>query len=96
MPLFVIHALDRSDALPDRLEHYAAHRAFVESDHLHGVRVVMSGPLQSGDGERMIGSLFMIEAESQDVVEAFAHADPFLVRGVWERVSVSRFHRRVG
>jgi uncharacterized protein YciI len=96
MPLFVVHALDRPDALPVRLEHYAAHRAYVESDHVHKVSVVMSGPLQSPDGESMIGSLFIIAAEAQPDVEAFAAGDPFMVKGVWGQISVSRFHRRKG
>ena len=96
MPLFAVHALDKPGALPMRLEHYAAHRAFVESDHLLGVRVILSGPLQTADGDNMIGSLFLIEAESQEQVEAFARTDPFMLAGVWGQVSVTRFLRRKG
>jgi uncharacterized protein YciI len=96
MPLFAVHALDRKGALPVRLEHYAAHRAYVESGDLHGVNVVLSGPLQSADGETMIGSLFIIAAETQQTVEAFAKADPFHTAGVWGQVSITRFHKRKG
>jgi len=96
MPLFAVHALDRKGALPARLEHYAAHRAYVESADLHGVAVVLSGPLQSADGETMIGSLFIIAAETQKAVEAFAQADPFQTAGVWGQVSITRFHKRKG
>jgi uncharacterized protein YciI len=96
MPLFAVHALDNPDALPLRLEHYAAHRAFVESDHAYGVTVIMSGPLQSDDGEVMIGSLFIVEAGSREAVEAFNQGDPFFTAGVWGQVSISRFHRRKG
>jgi len=96
MPLFAVHALDRKGALPARLEFYAAHRAYVESDELHGVNVVLSGPLQSADGEMMIGSLFIIAAETQAAVEAFAMADPFQTEGVWGQLNISRFHRRKG
>jgi uncharacterized protein YciI len=94
MALFAVHALDNPDALPLRLEHYAAHRVFVESEHAFGVSVVMSGPLQSDDGEMMIGSLFIIEAESRAAVVAFNQADPFFTAAVWGQVSISRFHRR--
>jgi uncharacterized protein YciI len=96
MPLFAVHALDKPGALPLRLEHYAAHRAFVESDHLAGVSVILSGPLQTADGDTMIGSLFLIEAKSQKQVEDFAQADPFLIHGVWGQVSIARFLRRKG
>jgi uncharacterized protein YciI len=96
MPLFAVHALDKQGSLPLRLEHYAAHRAYVESDQGHGVNVVMSGPLQSADGEVMIGSLFIIAAEAQSAVEAFAQSDPFHKEGVWGQITISRFHRRKG
>ncbi len=96
MPLFAVHALDRPGALPLRLEHYAAHRSYVESDQLHGVNVVLSGPLQSADGEVMVGSLFLIAAADQAAVEAFTHADPFTTQGIWGQVTISRFHRRKG
>jgi uncharacterized protein YciI len=68
MPLFALHAIDRPEALPLRLEYYAAHRAFIEDAGDLGVDVVISGPLQSDDGERMIGSLFIIEAPDRDTV----------------------------
>ncbi len=96
MPLFAVHALDRPDALPSRLEHYAAHRAHVESDQAHGVNVIMSGPLQSADGETMIGSLFLIAAQDQQTVEAFTQTDPFATQNVWGQISISRFHKRKG
>jgi len=96
MPLFAVHALDRPGALPSRLEHYAAHRAHVESDRLHGVEVIMSGPLQSPDGEMMIGSLFLIAAPDQQTVEAFTQTDPFATQNIWGQISVSRFHKRTG
>jgi uncharacterized protein YciI len=96
MPLFALHAMDRPGALPLRLEQYEAHRAFVETEAAYNLRVVLSGPLQTDDGEMMVGSLFIIEAPDKETVEAFAHADPFFVHGVWAEVRITRFHRRKG
>jgi uncharacterized protein YciI len=96
MPLFAVHALDRPDALALRLQHYAAHRAFIESGDDFGVNVVLAGPLQTADGEMMIGSLFLIAGESQEAVTKFVNADPFAIHHVWETVNVARFHRRRG
>lgn len=96
MPLFAVHALDKPGALALRLHHYAAHRAFIESGEAFGVNVVLSGPLQTADGETMIGSLFLIAGENQEAVAQFVHADPFALHGVWETISISRFHRRKG
>jgi len=96
MPLFAVHALDKPGALALRLQHYAAHRAFIESGEEFGVNVVLSGPLQSADGELMIGSLFLIAAETQEMVTKFVHADPFATFEVWDRIDIARFHRRKG
>ena len=96
MPLFAVHVLDRPGALPLRLEQSAAHRAFVETECDRGLSIVMSGPLQSDDGEIMIGSLFIIDARDRATVEAFVKADPFSRSGVWGEVKITRFHRRTG
>jgi uncharacterized protein YciI len=94
--LFVIHALDRDDALETRLAHYARHKAFL-ADHQHpAVGIVMSGPLVSDDGTKMIGSLFLVEAESRQAVEAFHRSDPFFEAGIWKTTSITAFQRRQG
>ena len=43
----------------------------------YGVSVVISGPLQSDDGDTMIGSLFIIDAPSRAEVEDFYPGRPF-------------------
>lgn len=96
MPLFALHAIDRPDALQARLEHAAAHRAFIETEGGREISIVLSGPLQSDDGARMIGSLFIFEAPDRETVERFANADPFAVNHVWGEFRITRFHRRNG
>ena len=44
----------------------------------------------------MIGSLFLIEAPSRIAVEAFNHAYPFAMAGIWEKVTIAGFQRRQG
>jgi len=94
--LFAIHALDRAGALPLRLAHYDAHKAFLSDTSPHGVRIVMSGPLTADDGATMIGSLFLVEADDREAVERFNQADPFHAAGIWERVAITGFIRRQG
>jgi uncharacterized protein YciI len=94
--LFAIHALDRAGALPRRLENYDAHKAFLSDTSAFGVSIVMSGPLTADDGTTMIGSLFLIEAESREAVEAFNAADPFRKADVWQQVNITGFLRRQG
>ncbi len=92
MPHFIVHCLDATDALPRRLEHYEAHKAYLGTAP---VRILVSGPLMSDDGETMIGSLFLIEAGTKAAVEAFNAADPFSRAGVWAEIRIHRFLKRV-
>ena len=94
MPLFAVHAIDRPSTLQLRLDHYAAHRTFVEDQETQGITVIVSGPLQSDDGEIMTGSLFVLEACSRTAIDAFVTNDPFTLQGVWGEVRISRFHPR--
>jgi uncharacterized protein len=94
--LYAIHAIDRADALPTRLEKYESHKAFLSDTTRFGISIVMSGPLVSDDGQTMIGSLFLIEAPGRKEIEAFHRADPFATAGIWESVSISGFLRRQG
>jgi uncharacterized protein len=94
--LFVIHALDKEGALPIRLANYDAHKAFLSDTSAYGVKIVMSGPLVADDGETMIGSMFIVDADSRASVDAFNRADPFHAAGNWERVTITAFLRRQG
>ena len=89
---FVIHALDKPDALPTRLANYEAHKAYLAKAT---VKTVISGPLVADDGETMIGSCFLVEADSKDEVLAFHNDDPFKAAGVWEHVHINPFLKRV-
>ncbi len=80
--LFAIHALDRAGTLPTRLANYDAHKAFLSDTSRCGIKIVMSGPLVSDDGETMIGSLILVDAPGRLEVEAFNRADPFAGVGI--------------
>jgi hypothetical protein len=96
MPLYVIHALDKPGRLQTRLDNYAAHRAYLAGAEALGIRIAASGPLTTEDGSSMIGSLFIVEAESEAAVRAFNGGDPFATAGLWEAVSVQRFDLKRG
>ena len=89
---YVVHCLDHDGAVQTRLDNYEAHKAYLASAT---VRTVMSGPLLAEDGETMIGSCFVLEAESRAQVEAFNAGDPFAKVGLWKQVSIHPFNKRV-
>lgn len=89
---YVVHCLDHDGAVQKRLENYDAHKSYLASAP---VRTVISGPLLADDGETMIGSCFVLEADSKADVEAFNANDPFARIGLWKQVSIHPFNKRV-
>nr|WP_315592758.1 YciI family protein [uncultured Cupriavidus sp.] len=89
---YVIHALDKPNAVQVRLAHYDAHKAYLSAAK---IRTLVSGPLLADDGETMIGSFFLVEAEKKDEVVAFNANDPFAHAGLWQRVEIHPFNKRV-
>ena len=89
---YVIHCLDHDGAVEKRLANYDVHKAYLGSAP---VKTVISGPLMADDEETMIGSCFVIEADTLAEVEAFNAADPFAKVGLWKTVSIRPFSKRV-
>ncbi len=87
MQMFVVSGRDRKDGMPGRLEHRPAHRA-----HYSNLddRLVLSGPYLDAAGEP-IGSMIIMKAEDQAAAEAHVAADPYVVHGVFETVTVWRW-----
>ncbi len=89
---YIVHCLDRRDAVKDRLAHYEAHKAYLAAA---SVKIVISGPLLADDGQTMIGSLFLLEAADKKSVEAFNAADPFNKAGIWAQINIHPFLKRM-
>lgn len=89
---YVVHCLDHDGAVAKRLAHYEAHKAYLAAAT---VKTVISGPLLADDEQTMIGSCFVLEADSLAQVEAFNSADPFAKAGLWKTVSIRPFAKRV-
>ena len=89
---YVIHCLDKKGALQTRLDNYDKLKTYLATPP---VKVVISGPLVADDGETMIGSFFLVEAESKQAAQAFHDNDPFKHVGVWEEVRINPFLKRM-
>ena len=92
---FIVHALDKPDALPRRLEVIDAHREYLAAAQpKHGAKILMSGPLIDDETKEMKGSFFLIEASKRKDVEALFENDPLANADVWNDVTVTAFHIR--
>lgn len=90
--LFVIHGIDKpGSGLREQL--IEDHRAYLDASP---VRVVASGPLMDDAGERMIGSVIVVDCENRETVENLVAGDPFTRAGLFQRLDVTRWYQRVG
>ena len=93
---FVIHATDKPNSLQRRAKHYRDHRVHLDKSEVHGVSVLMAGPLVADDGETPVGSLFVLEAKDRSAVDAFTRTDPYSIHGIWDRVDIHYFNKKRG
>lgn len=92
---FVVHAIDKPDALERRQAIIDAHRAYTrDGPGKHGVKLLISGPLLKEDGETMGGSFFLLEAPDRRAVDALIANDPISSADVWDSVTISPFYLR--
>jgi uncharacterized protein YciI len=89
---YIIHCLDKPNSVEKRLSHYDAHKAYLANP---SVKIVISGPLLADDNETMIGSCFLVEADSLAAVEEFNRNDPFRKADLWAHISVRPFLKRM-
>ncbi len=93
MALFSLHCLDNeTDGSARRAESRPAHLAWAAG---LGAACRMAGPLLSEDG-RMIGSVFLIEADGLAAAKALHAADPYVLAGVFGRVSIHETRWAIG
>lgn len=83
--LFAMYCLDKPFS--------SALRAVTRDDHLAyvaaaGDRIRVAGPLLSEDGQKMIGSLLIVDFDSLDDVRAWAEQDPYNKVGLFEHADI--------
>ncbi|WP_133612052.1 YciI family protein [Dongia mobilis] len=80
---FMIYCLDKPDHLEVRLANRPAH---VEHLIAHESHLITGGPLL--DGEKMIGSLLVVDFATREEVDAFLAADPYAKADLFQSVTV--------
>ncbi|MCL7940555.1 YciI family protein [Halomonas sp. ATCH28] len=91
--LYIVYCQDKPTHLSKRLESLDAHKAYLEGNP---IQVLISGPLvDESDHETMKGSFFLVEADSLEEVRVFNCNDPFYKAGIWQRIDIQPFNKRV-
>ncbi len=85
--LYVIIGWDAPDSKEKRPAARPAHLTHW-NDWDRAGRILIAGPLTD-----LAGSLFIVDAESQEEVERKAAADPYAAAGVFQRIEVHPFRK---
>jgi len=82
--LFALVALDRPNAVEDRMRVRADHLKFL--DNL-GDSLLLAGPFLNDRGEG-VGSIVIIESENLDTARATFNRDPYVGAGLFDSVMI--------
>ncbi len=88
--LYVLICEDNPDSLELRLANREKHLAYIRT---LGSAVRLAGPMLGDDGETMVGSLFVLEADSAEDVAAINAHDPYVQAGLFGRVTIRPFRQ---
>ena len=90
---YVIHAYDHTDpdALDRRMQFRPDHLAFVRQLKTAG-QFVFGGALLDPSGN-MIGSMLLLELETDAQLQDYLQTDPYIVEGVWDKIDVKPFRQ---
>lgn len=91
--LFVAICLDKPDHVDLRLATRNAHLAYLAE---HGPRVKLGGAFLDPAGEKPIGSMLIVEAESEPAARALLATDPYAQAGLFANVELRPWRRAVG
>jgi uncharacterized protein YciI len=88
--LYAFICTDKPGAAALRAENRQAHL-----DHLarHRDRIFAAGPLQTEDGQGMVGSVLILDFPDRAAAERFAADDPYARAGLFESVVIRRWKK---
>ena len=87
--LYHILCWDKPGHLQTRLDNREAHLAIVNA---LGDRLFAAGPLLN-DQDDMVGSVLIIDFDSDEAAAAFCAADPYAQAGLFQDVTITRWRK---
>ena len=91
--IYVLMCFDKKNALSERMAVREAHLAYMTA---LGKRLKALGPFLSEDGDAMIGSLYIVEANTRDEVEAIVADDPYVQADLFDRYEIHPWRHVAG
>ncbi|MBH79650.1 MAG: hypothetical protein CMQ49_03950 [Gammaproteobacteria bacterium] len=87
---YILFCEDKPDSEPLRLATRERHLAWAadQADVIH-----LAGAMLSDDGEHMLGSVFILNLDSEEAARAFTSEDPYTQAGLWGNVIIRPFRQ---
>lgn len=82
---FMFTCLDGPKTGPKRLEHLEGHLVHIENNN---EKYRVAGPMRKATGGDIVGSFFLVEAETEDEAWAIMKGDPYIESGMYASVTV--------
>jgi uncharacterized protein len=90
--IFVLHCRVLPGGVPRLPQFRPQHFAHTANSP---IKVLAAGPTLPDEGGDPIGGVYIFEAESREVAEAFYAGDPYVREGIWTRTLLERMDKRV-
>ena len=90
--LYVLFCEDKPDSEALRLANRANHLEYVGTKT---AMIKLAGPMLSDDSQHMVGSLFLVEADSIEAVQDLNAQDPYTLAGLFGNVAIHPFKQVV-
>jgi len=90
---YLVICRDGPDAAALRAKHLDGHLAHVET---HWTRYITAGPMREPGGDVLVGSVFLVLAESLADAVTLMQADPYVASGLYGSIEYKEFTNAVG
>ena len=91
--MYCVTCLDHENSEALRLENRPAHLEYVLS---RADEVSVAGPVTSEDGAAMIGTVLILNVDSQAQAQDFVDNDPYNKAGLFADIRIHRFNHLLG
>ena len=92
-PCFLVICRDGPGSAGPRGEFLKGHLDHVEE---HWERYVTAGPIREPGAEQLVGSVFLVLADSLEDAKALMEGDPYVTCGMYETIEYKEFTNSVG
>ncbi len=90
---YLVTCTDGPSSAEPRAEHLAGHLQHVEDNW---TRYITAGPVREPGGEALVGSIFLVLADSLEDAQTLMNGDPYLTCGMYQTVKYQEFSNSIG